>query len=71
MMTSHHCSRELTPARGKFHQMMTRIAFANFAALLMSANAAAQQEQQQQPQQECSAVIMTNTGVRLIELVPG
>jgi hypothetical protein len=52
--------------------MMNRIAFASLAALLMSANAAAQQEQPQQPQQECSAVVMTNTGgVRLIELMPG
>jgi hypothetical protein len=52
--------------------MISRIAFASLAALLMSANAAAQQEQQQQPQRECSAVVMTNTGgVRLIGLVPG
>jgi hypothetical protein len=41
--------------------IMTRIAFASLAALLMSANAAAQQEQQQKPQQECFAVVMNNT----------
>ncbi len=40
--------------------IMTRIAFASLAALLMSANAAAQQEQQQQ-QRECFAVVMNNT----------
>jgi hypothetical protein len=41
--------------------MMTRIAFANLSALLMSANAAAQQKQQQQSQRECFAVVMNNT----------